>query len=77
MDELSNTWREKNTNGQFVREITYDVDETKSGKRVKQSYLKPGIILLLFPAQEQALITNYSKFHINDIINYTVLQFRI
>ena len=51
--------------GQFVREITDDVDETKSWNWVRQSDLKPGTVSLIFSAQEQALRTNYSKFHID------------
>ena len=65
MDELRNAWREKKMYGQFVREITDDVDETKSWNWVRQSDLKPGTVSLIFSAQEQALRTNYSKFHID------------
>ena len=64
MDELRNAWREKKMYGQFSREITDDVDETKSWNWVRQSDLKPGTVSLIFSAQEQALRTNYSK-HLN------------
>ena len=63
MDELRNACREKKMYGQFVREITDDVDETKSWNWVRQSDLKPGTVSLIFSTQEQALRTNYSKFH--------------
>ena len=65
IDELTNAWREKKMYGQFVREITDDVDETKSWNWVRQSDLKPGTVSLIFSAQEQALRSNYSKFHID------------
>ena len=65
MDELRNAWREKKMYGQFVREITDDVDEIKSWNWVRQSDLKPGTVSMIFSAQEQALRTNYSKFHID------------
>ena len=65
MDELRNAWREKKMYGQFVREITDDIDVTKSWNWLRQSDLKPGTVSLIFSPHEQALRTNYSKFHID------------
>ena len=51
--------------GQFVREIKEDINESKSWNWVKNSDLKSSTTALIFSAQEQALRTNYTKFHID------------
>ena len=65
IDELKNKWREKRMYGQFVREIKEDINESKSWNWVKNSDLKSSTTALIFSAQEQALRTNYTKFHID------------
>ena len=58
-------WREKRTYGQFVREIKEDINESKSWSWVKNSDIKASTTTLIFSAQEQALSTSYTKFHID------------
>ena len=50
--------------GQYVREIE-DKYKSNTWKWIRKSNLKGCIVALICSAQEQALRTNYVKFHIN------------
>ena len=50
--------------GQFIRETTENVDKEKTWQWLSRGYLKVRIEALLCPTLEQAIRTNYRKYHI-------------
>ena len=50
--------------GQFIRETTENVDMEKTWQWLSRGYLKVRIEALLCPTLEQAIRTNYRKYHI-------------
>ena len=50
---------------QFIRETTEKVDIEKSCQWLSRGDLKVGTEALLYAAQEQAIRTNYIKYHID------------
>ena len=51
--------------GQFIRKMTEKVDKGKTWQWLSSGDLKVGIEALLCAAQEQAISTNYMKYHID------------
>ena len=51
--------------GQFIRETTEKVDKEKTWQWLSRGDLKVETEALLSAAQEQAIRTNYMKFHID------------
>ena len=62
--EIINNWRGKAMYGQYVRQIE-DKDKSSTWKWLRKSNLKGCTEALICSAQEQALRTNYVKFHID------------
>ena len=63
--ELKEKWSEKRMHGQFIRETTEKVDKEKTWQWLSRGDLKVGTEALLCAAQEQAIRTNYMKYHID------------
>ena len=63
--ELKEKWSEKRIHGQFIRETTEKVDKEKTWQWLSRGDLKVGTEALLCAAQEQAIRTNYMKYHID------------
>ena len=63
--ELKEKWSEKRMHGQFIRETTEKVDQEKTSQWLSRGDLKVGTEALLCAAQEQAIRTNYMKYHID------------
>ena len=63
--ELKEKWNEKRMYGQFMREMTEKVDKEKTWQWLSRGDLKVGTEALLCATQEQAISTNYMKYHIN------------
>ena len=63
--ELKEKWSEKRMHGQFIRETTEKVDKEKTWQWLSRGDLKVGTETLLCAAQEQAIRTNYMKYHID------------
>ena len=63
--ELKQNLNEKKMHGQFVREMPEKVDKNRTWQWLSRSDLKIGTEALLCAAQEQAIRTNYVKYHIN------------
>lgn len=63
--ELKDRWSEKRMYGQFIRNRPEEVDREKSWTWLSRGDLKPETEALLCAAQEQALRTNYVKYHID------------
>ena len=63
--ELKEKWSEKRMHGQFIRETTEKVDKEKTWQWLSRGDLKVGTKALLCTAQEQAIRTNYMKYHID------------
>ena len=61
--ELKKKWIEKRMHGQFIRETTEKVDKEKMWQLLSRGDLKVGTEALLCAAQEQAIRTNYIKYH--------------
>jgi len=62
--EMENNWKEKQMHGQYVRDMT-GVDWRKHGSSCgRRGELKGCTEALICSAQEQAIRTNYIKFHI-------------
>ena len=59
-----NNWRGKTMHGQYVRQIE-DKDKNSAWKWLRKSNLKGCAEALICSPQEQALRTNYMKFHID------------
>ena len=62
--ELKEKWSEKRMYGQFIRETTEKVDKEKTWQWLSRGDLKVGTEALC-AAQEQAIRTNYMKYHID------------
>ena len=63
-EERLNNWRGKAMYGQYVRKIE-DKDKSNTWKWLRKSNLKGCTEAIICSAQEQALRTNYVKFHID------------
>ena len=63
--ELKEKWSEKQVHGQIIREITEKIDKEKTWQWLSRGDLKVGTEALLCAAQEQAIRTNYIKYHID------------
>ena len=63
--ELKEKWSEKRMDGQFIRETTEKFDKEKTWQYLSRGDLKFGTEALLCTAQEQAIRTNYMKYHID------------
>ena len=63
--ELKEKWGEKRMHGQLIRETTEKVDKEKTWQWLSRGDLKGGTEALLCVAQEQAIRTNYMKYHID------------
>ena len=63
--ELKEKWSEKRVHGQFIRETTEKVNKEKTWQRLSRGDLKVVTEALLCAAQEQAIRTNYIKYHID------------
>ena len=63
--ELKEKWSEKRMHGQFIRETTEKLDKEKTWPWLSRGNLKVGAEALLCAAQEQAIKTNYIKYHID------------
>ena len=63
--ETENKWKGKQMHGQYVRDLT-GVDWDKTWRWMQKGDLKGCTEALICSAQEQALRTNYIKFHINN-----------
>ena len=59
--EIKTKWREKRMYGQFVREMSEEVDKELSWQWITRGDLKVQTEATIFAAQEQALRTNYVK----------------
>ena len=68
-DERIKKWNEKRMYGQFLRDTSAKVDKELSWRRLRKGDLKIQTESLLCAAQEQALWTNYLKFHIDKTAN--------
>ncbi|CAB4027853.1 Hypothetical predicted protein [Paramuricea clavata] len=64
VEELEKAWIDKKMYGQYNRDLGKEVDREKTWW-LKKGDLKPETEALLCAAQEQALRTNYVKFHID------------
>ena len=64
-NEAKDRWRGKRMHGQFVREITDDVDKKKTWEWLTKCDLKVSTEALICAAQEQSIRTNYVKYHID------------
>ena len=62
--EQKEKWSEKRIHRQFMRETTEKVDKEKTWQWLSRGDLKVGTEALLCAAQEQAIRTNYIKYHI-------------
>ena len=62
---LKKKWNEKRMHGQCVREMPEKVDKNKTWQWLSRSDLKISTEALLCAAQEQAIRTNYVKYHID------------
>ena len=67
--ELKQKWTEKRMYGQFIREIPEKVDKDKTWNWLVRSDLTVETEALLCAAQEQAIRTNYVKYHIDKSID--------
>ena len=63
--ELKEKWSANRMHGQFIRETTEKVDQEKTWQWLSRGDLKVGTEALLCAAQEQAIRTNYMKYHID------------
>ncbi|CAB4045859.1 Hypothetical predicted protein, partial [Paramuricea clavata] len=65
VEKLEKAWIDKKMYGQYNRDLGKEVDMEKTWWWLKKGDLKPENEPLLCAAQEQALRTNYVKFHID------------
>ncbi|CAB4018161.1 Hypothetical predicted protein, partial [Paramuricea clavata] len=65
VEELEKAWIDKKMYGQYNRDLGKEVDRKNTWWWLKKGDLKPETEALLCAAQEQALRTNYVKFHID------------
>ena len=63
--ELKEKWSKKRMHGQFIRETTEKVNKEETWQWLSRGDLKVGTEALLCAAQEQAIRTNYMKYHID------------
>ena len=63
--ELKEKWSEKRMHGQFIRETTEKVDKKKTWQWLSRGDSKGGTGALLCAAQQQAIRTNYMRYHID------------
>ena len=63
--ELKEKWSKKRMQGQFIRETKGKADKEKTWQLLSGGDLKVGTEALLYAAQEQAIWTNYMKYHID------------
>ena len=63
--ELKEKRSEKRMHGQFIRETTEKFDKEKTWQWLSRGDLKVGTEALLCAAQEQAIRTNYMKYHLD------------
>ena len=63
--ELKQNWKGKQMHGQFIRETTEKVNKEKMWQLLSRIYLKVGTEALLCAALEEAIRTNYMKYHID------------
>ena len=66
-EELEKMWTDQRMYGQYKRDLDKEVDMEKTWWWLKKGDLKPESEALLCATQEQALRTNYVKFHIDRI----------
>jgi len=59
------SWKSKQMHGQFIRDMPYSTDKTKSWEWLTKSDLKVPTKAFVCAAQEQAIRTNYIKYHID------------
>ena len=58
-------WKEKRMHGQYIRDMDENIDKDKTWGWLKNGDLKAGTEALICAAQDQALRTNYVKYHID------------
>ena len=63
--ELKEKKSEKRMHGQFIREATEKVDKKKSQQQLSRGDLKVETEAFLCVSQEQAIMANYMKYHID------------
>ena len=73
-EEQEKIWREKDMYGQFVRDHEDDGEKQKSWDYVTKADLKATTEAFVFAAQEQAIRTNYIKFHIDRTISSSLCR---
>ena len=64
VEEIENKWNQKRMHGQYVREKE-GIDWDRSWKLIAKGDLKGSTEALICSAQEKALRTNYTRFHID------------
>ena len=69
VQELKQKWTEKRMYGKFIREMPEKVHKDKTWNWLVRSDLKVETEALLCAAQEQAIRTNYVKYHIDKSID--------
>ena len=67
-NEKLNSWKEKRLHGQFVREIPETTHVEESWSWLPKADLKIQTEALICAGQEQALRTNYVKYHIDKMV---------
>ena len=67
IQDKERNWVEKKMYGQYAREMGNGVDMERTWRRLKKSDLKGCTEGLICSAWEQALRTNYTKYHIDKI----------
>ena len=65
--DLKERWSDKQMHGQFIWETKEKVHQKKTWQWLSRNDLKVGTEALLCAAQEQAIRTNYMKYHIDKI----------
>ena len=73
--ELKEKWSKKRMHGQFIRETKGRADKEKTWQLLSGGDLKVGTEALLYAAQEQAIWTNYMKYHIDKTIESLLCRF--
>ena len=67
-NEKLNSWKEKRLHGQFVREMPEMTHVEESWSWLQKEDLKIQTEALIYAGQEQALRTNYVKYHIDKTV---------
>ena len=73
-EKLKQKWMEKKMYGQFIRERSEKVDKEKTWYWLSRSDIKIETEALLCAAQEQAIRTNYIKYHIDKSIDSSLCR---